>query len=174
MTKRALYLLILFAVIIALDQGSKAWIFAYRYHYGLFKLVYPYGGIGVFENILGIDFSINYVTNEGAAWGLFSHYRWVIFGIRSLLILVLSSFLFFYNRDKLLELPIVMILGGAIGNMIDVISHGYVIDMFKFILWGYAYPVFNVADAFVCIGVTLWVALAFFSRPKKVLKNDPN
>jgi signal peptidase II len=169
--KRTLLLLTLFIGIILVDQVTKWWALDHRLFWGVMRAEYPYGGLAVFHDLLGVDFSINYVTNEGAAWGVFSHFRWALFAIRCLLVLFLTFFLFFINRDRALQYPLVLILGGAIGNMIDVLLHGHVIDMFKFVLWGYHYPVFNVADASVCIGVCFWIGFSLFSRPPKVMEN---
>jgi signal peptidase II len=117
--------------------------------------IYPYGGIGVFKNVLGIEFSISYLQNTGAAWGQFSNYQVPLLILRCIFIAGLVGYLFFVNKHPNRQIPLILIISGAIGNVIDYFVYGYVIDMFHFILWGYDFPVFNVADAAISIGI-IW------------------
>lgn len=111
---------------------------------------YPYGGIGVLKNFLGgVDFSINYVQNTGAAWGLLADYSSALFVLRVLLCIMLIVFV--CKKDAKLSLS--LILAGAIGNILDFAIHGHVIDMFYFCFWGYSFAIFNVADSLICIGI---------------------
>lgn len=114
---------------------------------------YPYGGIGVFRNFCGIEFSINHATNKGAAWGILADFQESLLLMRILCILGLCVFLLFYNQNRSLNLPCALIIGGATGNVIDYFFYGHVIDMFHFVFWGYSYPVFNVADSAIFIGI---------------------
>jgi signal peptidase II len=114
---------------------------------------YPYGGIGVFENYYGIEFSINHVTNRGAAWGLFSDFQDILFWSRLLLVGGLIGYLLFFNKRSDRQIPLILIAAGALGNIFDIFIYGHVIDMFHFVFWGFDYPVFNVADASICIGI---------------------
>lgn len=120
--------------------------------------VYPYGGIGIFKNILGIEFSISYLQNTGAAWGQFSNYQLPLLILRFVFIAGLLAYLFFVNKHPNRQIPLILIITGAIGNVIDYFLYGHVIDMFHFILWGYDFPVFNVADAAISIGI-IWLLL---------------
>lgn len=114
---------------------------------------FPYGGIGVFKNFLGIEFSIVHAINRGAAWGLFSDYQFYLIVLRIVLIFSLIIYLIFYNKHSKWVIPMTLISAGALGNILDYFLYGHVIDMFHFILWGYDFPVFNVADSFICIGI---------------------
>ncbi len=172
--KRFYLLFILFFTLLVLDQMLKINIYDYRVALGSMSSIYPYGGVGIFENFYGVDFSITYITNKGAAWGLFSQFKWTLFALRCLFITLLAVFACFIKRDRALSIPLVFVIAGAIGNVLDVILHGFVIDMFKFVLWGYSYPVFNLADAYVCIGVVIWIVISIVTRQKEteVFKAD--
>lgn len=151
-------LLVLFILI--LDLASKFWIQSNLPLMGYSEPFYPYGGIGVFKDFFGIEFSLVHATNTGAAWSLFSDYSSFLFVLRLGLILGL---LYFYYQEKssLLKFPIAMIIAGALGNIVDIFLYGHVIDMFYFIFWGYSYPVFNLADSAICIGVFLYIFLSW-------------
>lgn len=126
--------------------------------------VYPYGGIGIFKNFLGIEFSISYLQNTGAAWGQFSNYQVPLLILRFIFITGLVVYLFFVNKHPERQIPLIMIISGAIGNVIDYFVYGHVIDMFHFVLWGYDFPVFNVADAAISIGITWLIMASLFEK----------
>jgi len=128
---------------------------------------YPYGGIGIFKDFLGISFSINYVDNTGAAWGLLAKYPHFLFSIRIFIVIGLLIYLAKFNFDKAKDLPLLLIITGAIGNILDFIFYRKVIDMFHFNFWGYSYPIFNLADAMITVGI-VWLFITFF---KKKIKN---
>lgn len=135
---------------------------AYIYH------VFPYWREGlalpVFHNVLGIDFAINLAFNRGAAWGVFANFQTFLLIVRILLIFGLFVYLFFFNRSSTSRLPLVLILAGAIGNVVDFFLYGFVIDFFQFNLWGYHFPVFNLADTWITIGVAWLFILSFFKK----------
>ena len=126
---------------------------------------YPYGGISVFKNFCGIDFSIVHQINTGAAWGMFSNFQDYLLFFRIVMIGVILSYLVFFNKTPLRRLPLLLILSGAIGNVSDYFIYGHVVDMFYFNFWGYSYPVFNIADSVIFSGVAM---LFFQSYSKKV------
>lgn len=115
--------------------------------------------IEVFDGI----FSITYVQNRGAAWGNFSGKRLFLL-ILTILILICAIYVYLkllkLNEMKLLRICLVFLISGALGNIIDRILHGYVIDMFDFCLINF--PVFNVADIFITCSVILIVILLLF------------
>ena len=101
-------------------------------------------------------FSLTYVKNYGAAWSILSGSR--IF----LIIIALVSLFLIYNyfiKDKnLSKLEIItygLLIGGIIGNLIDRIIFGYVIDFFDFLIFNYNFPVFNFADIFIVVSAGL-------------------
>ncbi|MGK5594290.1 MAG: signal peptidase II [Parachlamydiaceae bacterium] len=114
---------------------------------------YPYGGIPMFENFWGIEFSISYATNKGAAWGVFAQYQFLLLLLRIGLIGSLMIYLLFTKKAALQRYSLALILAGAIGNVIDYFVYGHVVDMLHFVLFSYDFPVFNVADTAIFLGV---------------------
>lgn len=125
---------------------------------------YPYGGVGVFENFGGVEFSLVHAINRGAAWGVLSNFQVPLLILRIILVAVLAYFLLFLNKHRLWRLPLTLIVAGATGNIIDYFIYGHVIDMFHFVLWGYSFPVFNVADSAISLGITWMFILSFFNE----------
>ncbi len=101
-------------------------------------------------------FSLHYLENRGAAWGLFQNATWLFILIT---IIVVFAMLYFYRRIpfekkyNLLRISIIILSAGAVGNFIDRIMWRYVVD-FLYFEW-INFPVFNVADCFVCIAAVL-------------------
>ena len=94
--------------------------------------------------------------NRGAAFGMLANHRWVFMLISTLLIVALAVYLYLGKCPNLLySISISMIIGGGIGNMIDRVYLGYVIDFIDFTLIDFA--IFNIADSFVCVGAGLLV-----------------
>jgi signal peptidase II len=156
--------LIVIGSVLFLDQLSKFLVHAYIPLIDHSYYLYPYGGIEVFKNFIGIEFSINYMTNKGAAWGMLGNYQLPLIILRSFLIIGTLIYLFFFNSQPSWRIPLLLIVGGAIGNVIDFFSYGYVIDMFHFVFWGYDFPVFNVADTAISIGIGALFLLSWLDR----------
>jgi signal peptidase II len=138
-----------FLVSLCLDLLSKYLVDAHL-HYGDKK-----------ELIEGF-FYLTHVRNPGAAFGLFAtaprDVRLVFFiGISVVAIGIIISF---FHRlapgDRLSALALGFILGGALGNLVDRVRYGEVVDFLHFRLWqGYSWPDFNLADSFIVVGVGL-------------------
>ncbi len=109
--------------------------------------------------------SFYHTRNTGAAFSMFSDQRWV-FMVFSFISMGLIIFLLIkeYKRHKLLNIALSMVLGGGIGNMIDRIRFGYVVDFFKTEFMDFA--VFNVADCFITVGAVLLGVYVIFFEPK--------
>lgn len=118
---------------------------------------YPYGGVGIFQDFFGINFSIVHATNTGAAWGLFASFQDYLLYFRVLAVAALLIYLLFLNKQAAHRLPLALIITGAIGNVIDYFVYGHVVDLFYFTFWGYSYPVFNIADSAIFCGVALYI-----------------
>ena len=125
---------------------------------------YPFGGIGIFSDFLGISFSLNFVVNTGAAWGIFPGYPTLLFGLRIAIIAGLIAYLIFFKRNARGTFPLWLVVTGAVGNALDFALYGHVIDFFHFNFWGRSYPIFNLADSYITIGV---LYLLFFESFKK-------
>lgn len=125
---------------------------------------YPYGGIPVFKNFLGIEFSISHQINRGAAWGILAHYQVPLLYLRIFLIFGVFVYLVAFNRHRSWTIPLMLILAGALGNVIDYFLYGHVIDMFHFVLWGYEFPVFNIADTAIFIGISSLLIISTFQK----------
>lgn len=151
-------------LVLVLDQLTKGFVYTYLPVIDSSFYWYPYGGIGVFKNFAGIEFSINHMTNTGAAWGVLGNYQLILIILRIGLILGLFVYLFKFNEHISWRLPLILIIAGALGNVIDFFIYGHVIDMFHFVLWGYDFPVFNVADSAISIGITSLFILSFLKE----------
>lgn len=147
---RLLPMSILGIAIIFLDQVTKL-------------LVVKFMELG--ESIPLID-GFLYLTshrNEGAAWGMLQGRMWLFYIITVFVIVVLVMF---YKREAktslLLQTSLVLLMAGAIGNFIDRLLFQKVVDFVDTVIFGYDFPIFNVADASLTVGVILMVIQIFF------------
>lgn len=107
-------------------------------------------------------FSLTYVENRGAAFGMLSDARWV-FILFTIVVIVLMVYFLFTKRieSKIFNISAILIIGGGIGNLIDRIFYGYVVDYLSISFFP---PVCNFADYCITIGAGLMVIyLMFFS-----------
>lgn len=162
--KRKLLLALLFSLILASDLLSKAYVHVYIPLIDLSTPFYPFGGLGIFHNWFGIDFSINHAVNKGAAWSMFSSFQHHLLFFRILVISFLIGYLFFFNRISSRQIPLTIIIAGAIGNVIDYFMYGHVVDMFHFVLWGYSFPIFNLADSAIFCGIAWFFLESIFKK----------
>ena len=104
-------------------------------------------------------FYLTQTHNTGVAWSMFSNATVVI----TVVALAASiGLIVFYITNKQLEqyekFALLMIISGAVGNVIDRIFRGFVVDFLDFYIFGYDYPVFNIADSFIVIGAVIMIA----------------
>lgn len=154
-----------------LDQFTKYWVHLHIPRMTHEAQWYPYGGIGVFENVLGIECSIVHAINYGAAWGMFSSLQVPLLVLRVLLIMGFCFYLILFNKNQALIIPFSLVIFGAIGNILDYFIYGHVIDMIRFVFWGYDYPVFNIADSAIFIGMVLLVAVPRYQNKRCAAQN---
>jgi signal peptidase II len=164
--KKYLILLALSGFVICLDQATKLYIHT-QFQYG--------ESIVVLNNF----FNITYVRNMGAAFGFL---RDASPGLRSLFFLSvppLASLIIFFmlrstpSKDTVTVMALSSIFGGAIGNYIDRLWHGFVVDFLDFHYYNVAaWPAFNVADISIVTGISVMVLLElrkmFYARQKKL------
>ena len=167
MTKRFVPYLLMFLALLLIDTSSKWWVHTNLPLIQNASVAYPYGGLGIFSNFFGIEFSIVNVINRGAAWGSFSNAFTALLVIRIAVSVMLAAYLLFCKRPAYTSLPLLLILFGAVGNVIDCFTYGFVIDMLHFKFWGWSYPVFNLADAAICIGA-FWLALQSWRHRERI------
>ena len=158
-----LWILVIIGVI-TLDQVSK-----------LLAVAFLKGGDSFV--IINKVLRFTYVENRGAAFGMLDDKRWIFMILSTLGIAAMAVFLFkFATGEKLLSLSLAFVIGGGIGNMIDRIFLGFVVDFIDF----YAFPgvwmwVFNIADSFVCVGaglIMLYIVLDTVKEAKAKGKLD--
>ncbi len=159
--KKVLFSKLIFSfLLVALDAGSKA--LALQWVPPLQIGSFPFGGIGIFE-FLGVSFSLNMVVNTGIACGLFPGFPTLLLGLRVCIIAALFAFLFI--RPSKSSAPLWLIAAGALGNVIDMIHYGHVIDFLHFRFFGWSFPIFNLADSMITIGAFL---LFLWPKPRAV------
>lgn len=99
-------------------------------------------------------FNIVHVRNTGAAWSILQNNKVILIGVNSI-ILILTAIFMLRSVNTTLTISLALIIGGGLGNLIDRIFRGSVIDFFEFKIFGYNFPVFNVADMCVVSGSIL-------------------
>ena len=168
MKKKSIRIFLFFASLLAFDLAVKALVYFYVNKIDWLHTTFPFGGIAVFENLWGgVSFAINHVENKGAAWGMLASFSSYLLVVRLLAAISLVIYLRYSLKENIYRLPLLFILTGAAGNIMDHFIYGKVIDMFHFIFWGYSFPVFNLADVYICIGIAGVFYLSVLRRQPK-------
>lgn len=143
--KRATLCLLIVASIIASDQLSKLWI---RTHLA----------IGESTPLIG-RLSLIHIRNTGSAFGLLANQTFLIIVISIAALLFILLFLRYISPTTTLSIVAIgLLMGGALGNLIDRLRFGSVTDFIYFRLWGnFHWPAFNIADASIVVGVCLLI-----------------
>lgn len=162
--KRAILLVAIGLSLFLLDLCLKAYVHGNIPMMNYASPLYPYGGIAVFQDWHGIDFSINHVVNRGAAWGIFSSFHEYLLYGRMLIIGGLISYLSFVACPLSRQIPLTLILSGAIGNVFDHFIYGHVVDMFYFNFWGHPFAVFNIADSAITVGISIMLITSLLNK----------
>ena len=151
--------------VFVLDQITKVWI----------SLTIPFDEANYHVHpVTVIDgfFYIIHVGNTGAAWSLFTGQTTLL---ALLALLTLTGIYFWRNALELKQRPVQLafglLCGGIIGNLVDRMIHGHVIDFLDFHFGDYIYPTFNVADAGICIGVTIYLIYSLRQGPPQSVKS---
>jgi len=150
-------------IVLIIDQGSKQWVANSMELFNSIKLL-PI-------------FSITYVHNPGAAFSFLANQggwqRWFFTVIALAASIVFAIWLAKTDKKKvLLSIALSLMLSGAVGNLIDRVLFGYVIDFIDFHWAGYIFPAFNVADSAIFIGAVLMVFDSFKKEANEVNVSD--
>lgn len=131
-------------IVFLVDQGSK-W------------LVKTNMDLGQEISVIGDFFYITSHRNRGAAFGILQDQRWFFIVVTIIVVIALVWYIqkIKSQPDKLLPLALSLVLAGAIGNFLDRLLMGEVVDFFKFNFGSYTFPIFNVADSAIVVGVAL-------------------
>lgn len=147
-------------VVIALDQWTK-WLVVKRLELG--------ESIPVIENF----FYITSHRNRGAAWGILQGQMWLFYFIT---VVVIIGIVYYMQKaakgQRLLGTALGLMLGGAIGNFYDRVVHKEVVDFIHTYIFGYNFPIFNIADSALVIGVGLLMIQMW--REERQLKEKAN
>ena len=145
------------ALIVVLDQISKLWIsnnFFYGEHLPVFK-----------------GFNLVLAHNKGAAFSFLSDaggwQRWLFTAIAAGASIWIVWLLRRHAPQKMFSFALALILGGALGNLIDRIAYGYVVDFLDFYWNTYHFPAFNIADSAITCGAALLFLDSFKNKPEK-------
>lgn len=158
--RKYLVLIAMTFAITAIDQWTK-------------MIVHSSFDLGESISIIQGFFNFTYVRNTGAAWGIFANapetFRQIFFlSIPPIAIAIIVSFIYNLPESETLELyALSAISGGALGNYIDRLRFGYVIDFLDFHIQNkYSYPAFNIADSAIVIGVLVLTYIMFRKKPE--------
>lgn len=152
----AVFLVIMIGLLVVADQLVKNW---------AVEVLQPAGSMDFihFGDFKVLD--LTYLENRGAIFGSMAGQRWFLVGFTSLVIVAGIVFMFAtLKRSKLLNIAVGLFIAGGIGNLIDRIRLGYVVDMFEIKLFSFA--IFNVADICVTVAFVLLVVYGIFIDPK--------
>jgi signal peptidase II len=141
---------------IAIDQITK---------YEVIKMMYE----NDFAKVEVVSFfNIILVMNYGISFGILNNHdqSQIIWMVITVIICSFLTVWLYKNKEKWLRLAIAMVLGGAIGNLLDRTYYGAVIDFLDFHLFGYHYPAFNIADSFIVLGALLMVWRSYSDKTK--------
>ena len=147
-------ILLVSVVIVVIDQITKA---LTRLNMDL------YDSVPVIQNF----FHLTYVTNDGMAFGLnFPGGIYVLSAVSIILTIVIFMYLWKErNGHFLMRLSLALILAGAIGNLIDRVLFGKVVDFFDFMIGDFHWYIFNVADSSVTVGMIIFLYFSFYIQP---------
>lgn len=145
-----LFNLLCTAGLVAVDQLIKHWAVA---------VLEPVGSMPLIPHVVELRF----VLNQGMAFSLLSGKQAFLIITTSAALLLVAYWLFFRSRgDRLQQAALLLVLGGGIGNLIDRVLNGEVVDYINLLFMRFA--VFNFADICVCVGVGLWVLAIFMEE----------
>ena len=139
--------------VLVIDRLCKLWALRIPFHHGWIEII---PGVLTF----------GYVENRGMAFGMASGMVWLLIALTAVVLAILAFYLIRHPEEpKLLRTGLWFVMGGGLGNLYDRIAYGYVVDFIRtdFI----DFPVFNVADIFVCVGAAMVVLAVLMAEKRK-------
>jgi len=140
--------IILILALIGIDQATKWYVLVNRLQFNKFPVIKDF-------------FYLTYVENRGAAFGILQDFRW-FFIILTIVAVGLMTWYFIKNKNRVARMALALIISGAVGNFIDRLIRGYVVDFLDFYPFGYDFPVFNAADICINVGAFLFIIYIVF------------
>jgi signal peptidase II len=143
-------------VVLLLDQATKLWVDA---------------SMALYQTIeVNSFFQLTYLRNTGAAFSFLSDaggwQRWFFVALALIVSIVITIWVSrLPATGRWMAISLTLILGGALGNVIDRIAYGYVIDFIDIFYQGWHWPAFNIADSAICIGVVMMLVDSFRAEP---------
>ena len=128
------------------------------------QLIMHFMNLGQSIKLINNFFYLTYTQNNGAAWSILENKRILLLLITVFVLFLINKYINKENLSKLENFTYGMIIGGIIGNLFDRVVYGKVTDFLDFKLFGYDYPVFNLADSFIVIGVILLIIMTIRSE----------
>lgn len=156
--KKYFKIIILTILLIIFDQVSKLFITNY------FE-------VGDSLTIINNFLKFLYIKNTGAAFGLFMNNIFILIIITNILLVYLIIELKKNINNKIFVISLSLIISGALGNLIDRIFRGYVVDFISFTLFNKEMAIFNIADIFITIGVTILLVHIFKEGKYERIRN---
>lgn len=142
-------------IVILFDRIIKSWII---------KVLPLYASTEFIPNIL----NLNHVRNQGAAWNILNNQVDTLVVISVVAILYFIYVSYKHRRSNILQRILYgLIIGGSLGNLMDRIYYGYVIDMFEIKL--FTFPIFNLADTCICMGMIGIIFLVLIKGEESIL-----
>ena len=115
-------------------------------------------------------FYLNPVNNHGAAWSMFNNQTIFLISVSLVILVILFRYQVFFKMNIRNKIAFGLVYGGLLGNLLDRVMFGYVRDFLDFTIFGYNYPIFNLADTCLVIGVILLI-IAIFKGEDNLEKN---
>ena len=145
--------------------------YGFKYKYVFLIILFDFLTKLLVSNLLYINssvavikgfFNITYTKNYGAAFSILENYRFLLIVFSIIVLFVILYYLKKNNITNKFEVfSYSLILGGLVGNLIDRIFYGYVIDFFDFCLFGYDFAIFNLADVAIVVGIMILIFIGF-------------
>jgi signal peptidase II len=152
------YYILAFSIIL-IDQWSKELVIR---HMDLYE------SVEIIENM----FYLTSHRNRGAAWGIMQGQMWFFYIITTIVVIGIIYYLVKHTKNEpFIGYTLSLILGGAIGNFIDRIFRGEVVDFIDVHIFSYDYPIFNIADSALVVGAITIVIATLLDNKKKELNN---